>query len=193
MNEHDLQMPDAVALASANRFERIYLSTYFRLEKFVQYFLKNSEAAKDILQDTYLQLWENLDKITDDEKTLSLLRTYATHRMINVLRKTASDRKHAELFYAHRDLVTTADHPLHLKETLAEYKQALDELPDQQRVIFRLRTEEGLSYQEIAHQLKSTPRTIKYHLSEARRRLRLQFPVDKLALAVLLAEIQRFT
>jgi RNA polymerase sigma-70 factor (ECF subfamily) len=59
--------------------------------------------------------------------------------------------------------------------------------------VFRLSTEEGLSYKQIAEQLSSTPRTIKYHLSEARKRIRLQFPMDKLALALLLAEMQRFS
>jgi RNA polymerase sigma-70 factor (ECF subfamily) len=183
--------PQPPQVALANRFERIYLSTYFRLEKFVQHFIRNPEAAKDMLQDTYVQLWEHLEQIRDDEKILPLLRTYATHRMINMLRKSAKDQQHAELFYARQEVITTADETLNLKESLQEYETVLNRLTDQQRTVFRLSTEEGMSYKQIAEELNSTPRTIKYHLSEARKRLRLQFSTDKLAIVLLLVEMQR--
>lgn len=193
MDRDHSQINTPGSLALANRFERIYLSTYFQLEKFVHHFIRNPEAAKDVLQDTYIQLWENMERITDDEKVLSLLRTYATHRMINILRKGAKDRQHAEIFHARQEVITTADESLYFKETMMEYEQVLGALTDQQRRVFRLSTEEGLSYKEIADKLECTPRAIKYHLAEARKRMRSHFPVDRLAIALLLLEIQRIS
>jgi RNA polymerase sigma factor (sigma-70 family) len=173
------------------RFEKIYGETFFRLEKFVRSFIKREEGVKDVLQETYIRLWNNLGQLGDDEALLPLLRTYATNLMINALRKSAREQQRARLFYERQELHVSPEDALDYKETLEAYTQAVDTLPDKRREIYRLVEDEGLSYKETAERMNLTPHAIRYHLVEARRVLARELSVDKLALAVLIAEIYR--
>lgn len=173
------------------RFEKIYGETFHRLEKFVRSFIKREEGVHDVLQETYIRLWNNLDRLNDDEALLPLLRTYATNLMINALRKAAKEQQRARLFYQSQDLPVSPDEALAYKQTLEAYSQALDTLPDKRREIYRLVEDEGLSYKETAERMNLTPHAIRYHLVEARRILARELSVDKLALAVLIAELYR--
>jgi RNA polymerase sigma-70 factor (ECF subfamily) len=177
--------------AAILRFEKIYGETFYRLEKFVRSFIKREEGVHDVLQETYIRLWNNLDRLSDDEALLPLLRTYATNLMINALRKSAKEQQRARLFYDRQELPASPEEALDFKETLEAYTQAIDTLPSTRKEIYRLVEDEGLSYKETAERMNLTPHAIRYHLVEARRVLARELSVDKLALAVLIAEIYR--
>lgn len=177
--------------ATVLRFEKIYGETFFRLERFVRSFIKKEEGVHDVLQETYIRLWANIDGLKDDEALFPLLRTYATNIMINALRKSAREQQRAQLFYERRELPVSPEDALDYKQTLEAYEQAIDTLPDKRKEIYRLVEDEGLSYKETAERLNVSPHTIRYHLVEARRALQRELSLDKLALAVLIAEIYR--
>lgn len=175
----------------AQRFERIYGATFTRLEYFVRNFIKREESIYDVLQETYIRLWENLPQLSDDESILPLLRTYSTNIMINALKKSAKELKRAEVFYSTRELTCSSVDDLDLKENMKAYQQALESLPPKRRQIYQLIHEEELSYKEISERLQISPNTIKYHLVEARRTLAKEFSTDKLLLAVFLSVFLR--
>jgi RNA polymerase sigma-70 factor (ECF subfamily) len=56
-------------------------------------------------------------------------------------------------------------------ETMALLSSAIAELDDTQRAIFVLRTQEDLSFREIAEMLGTTEETARWHMLQARRRL----------------------
>ena len=171
------------------RFEAIYLTTYFRLSIFVQRFIRDKENAKDILQDTYTILWEQMPTIKDDEKVYPLLRTYATNLMINRIRKAAREKTRESIFYARQELLTTTEEALGYKETMHQYKLAIDLMPVQQKQVLQMSVEEGMSHREIAEKLNITSRTSKYLLGQARTFLKTQLRPDKLAVAILLFKL----
>ncbi|NML22941.1 sigma-70 family RNA polymerase sigma factor [Pseudoflavitalea sp. G-6-1-2] len=177
------QRPDAQTI---QRFEEIYLASFPRLSLFVHRFMRNKEAARDILQDTYTTLWEQLPSIKDDNKVYPLLRTYATNLMINLIRKKAREKKREEMFYASQEVLTTTEASFDLKEAMEQYKQALDQLPLKQKQVLQLSLEEGMTHVEIAGKLNISSRTSKYLLMQARTFLRTQLQADKLAIAILL-------
>lgn len=157
------------------RFERIYQATYFRLMYFIKRMTRNEIAREDLLQETYVHLWINLEKISDDERVFPLLRTYATNIIINSLKKSAREQFRAEQFYKNLEQVTTQEEVIEIKESLERYERILEQIPVQQRTIFRLSMEEGFTYKEIAEKMNLSPDTIKYHLTQVRRTLRSQF------------------
>jgi RNA polymerase sigma-70 factor (ECF subfamily) len=178
-------------LTAAIRFEKIYQATFFRLEHFVRSFIKREEAMHDVLQETYIRLWENLENLEDDDSLLPLLRTYATNVMINSLKKSAKEVQRAQVFYSRQELTCSSEEDLDLKENMQAYQQAVEALPPKRRQIYRLIHEEELTYKEIAEKLNISTHTIKYHIMEARKALLNEFSADKLTLAILLAELHR--
>ncbi len=178
-------------MTRVHRFKKIYAATSPRLEHFVRSFIKREEAVHDVLQETYIRLWENMAGLTDDHSILSLLRTYATNIMINALKKSAKELERAQVFYSQQELICSSEEDLDLKENMQAYEQAVEALPPKRRLIYRMIRDEELTYKEIAEKLNISTHAIKYHIVEARRTLVNDLSADKLALAMLLMEIHR--
>jgi len=177
------------SLSQADRFEKIYVSTYSRLYSFVKYYVWGDDAVKDVLQECYIRLWENLATVKDDKKILPLLRTYATNITIDAVRKKSKELERAIIYYSQRESTSAADEPLNSREVLEIYRQAVNALPSQQRKVFQMVREDGLSHQEVSEQLNISTHTIKRHMQEALHTLRGKFPAGTLPLLLLLVNL----
>ncbi len=65
------------------------------------------------------------------------------------------------------------------REEVAVLRQAIEQLPGEQRIIFVLRHFEGLAYEEIAEALQVPLGTVKWRLHEAVRRLEIALVESK--------------
>lgn len=175
------------ASSPLQRFEEIYATTHDRLNFFVKRYVWSDAAAKDVLQECYIRLWEKMAELKDDEKLLPLLRTIALRITIDQVRKNARDLYRAEVFHAAQPVVTAADEGLNFREVMQRYQDAVSGLPLQQRKVFQMHKEEGLSYQDIARELEISPHTVKRHMSEALQTLRTQLSPEVMTLAGLIA------
>lgn len=105
--------------------------------------LKDEERAKDVVQDAYVRLWENVSSVSF-EKVKSWLFSTAYRLMIDGVRR---DKKQgdfedvSESKYSHNDGYTDLNDKLH---------EALDTLPSDQKAVLLLRDYEGYSYEEIS-------------------------------------------
>ncbi len=129
-----------------------------------RFMLKNtrdSDLAKDIVQDSFIRLWDNKEKV-DAQKVKSYLFTTAYHLFIDHTRKekkkTTMDAV-APQEYAHNDQYTDLQEILH---------EAIAQLPDKQRSVVMLRDYEGYSYQEIANITKLSESQVKVYIYRAR-------------------------
>ena len=131
-----------------------------RICRFVDKLLLNSEVAKDITQDVFLKLWENLDKI-DHSKVKSWLFTTAYHASIDYAKK--AKRFQNEEFIPEKTIEPVSSD---LKKIVMD---ALDLLNDSQRTIVLLRDYEGYSYEEIGEILGLNESQVKVYLFRARK------------------------
>ncbi|MBN9384151.1 MAG: sigma-70 family RNA polymerase sigma factor [Chitinophagaceae bacterium] len=178
-------MPENVSsppTALVRRFEKIYSDTYYKLYGFVKHYVWDEDAIKDVLQECYVRLWQNMEKVQDDEKILPLLRTYAMHITIDVVRKTAKELKRAGIYHSRQSQPATADEGLHIQEAMRLYKEAVNALPPRQKMVFELVREKGLTYREISDQLNISTHTLKRHMNEALHTLRSRFPPEMLTM-----------
>ncbi|WP_315817078.1 sigma-70 family RNA polymerase sigma factor [Paraflavitalea speifideaquila] len=171
------------------RYEKMYFSTKDRLISFVQYNMRDRGIADDIVQECYIRLWENMDKVDDDESILQLLRTYAHNLIIDHIRKAARAALRAEQYGQQQPAVCGADEGLLLKEVLREYDAIVESLPPRRQAIYRLVKEEGLSHREIASRLNISTNTIEKHMNEALYTLRTHFTADKLPVIILITAL----
>ena len=61
-----------------------------------------------------------------------------------------------------------------LKEAEQILAKAIDQLPQQQKLVYQLSREQGLKHEEIARQLNLSPGTVKNHMIRALKTLREQ-------------------
>ncbi len=111
--------------------------------RFILKNIKDSEKAKDIVQDTFEKLWIKVDTVSY-EKARSYLFTTAYHTMIDLLRREKKQVDFQQIraeHIAHYDQYSDVNEILH---------KAIDKLPPAQKAVILLRDYEGYSYDEIA-------------------------------------------
>lgn len=149
---------------------------------FVQ-FLGDQELASDLMQDVFLKLIQSksdLDKISDMDGYIYQM---CRNRAYDHLKRAYKDKEYREHLQSHLKLSPNHTTPEVEKKMEAEHYQeilerSLDQLPDQQRLIFNLSKREGLSHQKIAEKLDLSPITVRNHLHRAMKKLRTTINPD---------------
>jgi len=131
------------------------------LFRFVAKNLKDSDAARDVVQDTFEKLWLKVEQV-DFQKSKSYLFTAGYHTMIDKIRK----EKHSAVMEDHHEaLVQTENKYTDLKKVL---NKALETLTDIQRHVVLLRDYEGYSYEEIGDITGLNESQVKVYIYRAR-------------------------
>lgn len=146
-----------------DRYER-------RLVRYAERLVGDLEAARDIAQDCFLRLCRQPGGV-DDGRLAEWLFTVCRHRAIDHLRKEG--RMHAEPEFA--DTLAEAAPPgdgVEAAEQALALRQRLAVLPPRQREAVRLKFEEDLSYQAIAHVMQTSVSNVGVLLHHAIRSLR---------------------
>lgn len=110
--------------------------------RFIRGNLKDEDRANDIVQDSYEKLWRRVAEI-DFTVAKSWLFTTAYNTMIDIIRK---EKRIITLEPDHENELIDESHYSDLNEILNE---ALQRLPEQQKISVMLRDYEGYSYKEI--------------------------------------------
>jgi RNA polymerase sigma-70 factor (ECF subfamily) len=131
------------------------------LYRFVLKSIKDVHKAEDIVQDSYEKLWKNVENV-DGNKVKSYLFTTAYHTMIDIIRK---DKRSA---YSDDLKLTEESHENNYSDLAEILKEAVEKLPEIQRMVLLLRDYEGYSYQEIGDMANLSESQVKVYIYRAR-------------------------
>ena len=142
--------------------------------------------AEEIVQDSFLKLWQHRRELHDIIKFDSWFFTIARNLCYSALRKIALDRKiQAAREWQSEQAVATAEEILITRENRELIEAAINQLPEQQRRIYKLSREGGLTYEEIAAELNISRNTVKEHLRRAVAGIKAYIEM-RLAIAIIL-------
>ena len=131
---------------------------------------KSHQHANDIVQEVFMKLWEHRSSIGEIKNIDAWLVRAVKNKVIDFLRKVAADdRLKASLWRKIEQKQAALDSPLEAKESEQLMHEAVDALPAQRKMVYRLNRETGLSYQEIADELSISRHTVKNQLYLALR------------------------
>lgn len=133
--------------------------------RFVLKHIKNEDAAKDIVQDTFTKVWVKKDDI-DATKVKSYLFTTAHHTLIDYTRR-AKPQDDVEAIDKHH-----YEKPLQNMDLQAILDEALEQLPEIQRTVILLRDYEGYAYDEIGEITGLKESQVKVYIFRARKKLK---------------------
>ena len=135
--------------------------------------VRDRHAAEDLLQECFLRFWRHLDTLDETRPLYGFLRKVAVNLGLNHLRGRSRRGAAVEAMARERRRVDRADpKDDDVKETSAALREALEQLPEEQRVCLALRVQEGMSYAEIAETAGVAVGTVMSRLSRARLALR---------------------
>src|SRR5450759_2131051 len=135
-------------------FDMLYNRYSKRLYKFAYSILKSPEESENIVQDVFLSLWENRNKVEKDSSVKYYLFTIAYNSAISIIRKKVRESQFIEYLKSLQDLnQEPANIELEYHELTDRLEDIVNHLPDRQKSVYLLHNIEGLKYNEIAVRL----------------------------------------
>jgi len=154
-------------------FDALFASYGKRLYHFTYAYLKSKEEAEGVVQEVFLRIWRNRQKLKPDLSFKAYLFKIAYHCILEVFKQNSSRQ-----FYLHG----ITNEAVHFTEKMNErlnYQMLLEkvdtliaQLPPRQQEILIKRKKEDLPVKVIAGQLGISPKTVENHLTEALKKIR---------------------
>lgn len=169
-------------------FAAVYEMYSKRLYYFAHRFLKNKEQSEEIVSESFLNLWLNKEKLDTRYPIEPYLYTIARRLTLNVLRNIATSKAAQEkLWLLFNETHNETEEAIFVADLERFSEESIVKLPRQQQQVFRLSRREGLNYDEIAQKLDISRNTVKNHLVQAVKTLRVQFSRSNLSILLLIS------
>ena len=163
-----------VAVGDTRAFRQIFDALFSNLTKFSFSFVHSKEAATEIVDELFVQLWVKRDDIMKINDLRVYLYTATKNASLNYISKKAKQielEPYENLQVQMTDLVSP-EQIMISKEMLQKIKEAIDSLPPRCKLIFKFVREDGLSYSEVAEILGLSIKTIDSQMVIAVARIR---------------------
>ncbi len=152
-----------------------------RLKNFAFYFMKDDEQAEDIVQDTFIKLYEKKDYYRPIGKFSTWIYTITRNLANTELRK----KKRKNLVYLSHFKKEKGDYELPADEQgfdkdyeneflIKKIHEAIEKLPENYKSVIVLRDIQELSYDEITEIVQVPLGTVKSRINRARLQLKLE-------------------
>ena len=171
---HISDMQHRIAVSDDEQAYR-QLFIYFapRLRQFSFSICHQMQEAEEVVSDVFLRIWEKR-KTLDHIHNLKLY-LYIAVRNHSLNRKKAGEKRQAlNLDDLQVDLVAPQASPdisAELNELQQQVHAAVQSLPPQCKLVFKLQREDGLKQKEVAELLNLQPKTVENHLSLALKKI----------------------
>lgn len=154
-------------------FEDLYRLFFTRLFNFSMLYIHKKEVAEEIVNDIMMKVWNKKEELTRINNLETYLFVAARNHSLNYLAQYSPYHVAIEPDNPQGQLIDLHDpnKELEWKELHSRLSQAIDELPDQCRTVFRLIREEGFRYKQVAEILNISPRTVETQLFRAIKKL----------------------
>jgi RNA polymerase sigma-70 factor (ECF subfamily) len=157
-------------------FKVIFDEWFDKIYSFSFRYLKNRALSEEIVQETMIQLWLNREKIDEGLPLAPYIFTICRRLSLNSLRQISTSKNASQkLFLEMREAVNTTEEAIFVAELVRITEEALNLMPKQQQQVYRMSRNQGLSLDEIALELGIMKNTVKKHLSEALRAIRIHY------------------
>ena len=129
--------------------------------------------AEDILQTTFMRLWEHWDELNDREAVLAYLFSTAKNTFLNLCEHDTIRHIYEEYVLRHGDEASAESEQKQDVNSLEAYlKELVESMPPMRRKVFVMSRYEHKSNREIAQALQISEKTVEVHITLALRELR---------------------
>ncbi|WP_386270373.1 RNA polymerase sigma factor [Zunongwangia endophytica] len=155
-----------------NTFGHIFETFYEKLLAFTIGYTRDKAIAEDIVQQSFIKLWEKRKDLADDTMIDAYLFTLCRNKFIDKYRKERKIVLLTDELYLESALESEneSDEKTAYKKQLLH--KAITKLPEKCKEVFLLKQKENLRNKEIAAYLKISEKTVEDHISRAMRLLR---------------------
>lgn len=167
---HDMQ---ALVEGNETAFEMLFRTYYKPLCQYAYSFLNDKDEAEEVVQSTFISVWEKRSDIRIETSMKSYLYRSVRNGCLNFIKHI----KVRKQFVASENLGGEPAHDGVSQKVISgelegKILAAMKVLPEQCRLVFQLSRFEELKYQEIATQLNISVKTVENHMGKALKIMR---------------------
>jgi len=161
-----------IAEGDEKAFEEVFHAYRDKLYAFIYQISHSKEIAEDTVQDVFLKIWNIRRRLSDIENFNAFLFQMSKNHVINQLRRMSRETLMLIERQAYKTEVPTPDQQVIYKNIYQMLDRIIDNLPQQQKTVYRLSRESHLKQEEIAQKLAISQSTVKNHMTQALRTIR---------------------
>jgi len=162
-----------VSEGDENAFNVLFRAYYPRISSFAMRLTRSEITAQETVQEVFIKIWLKRNALRSINNFDAYLFAIVRNHVYNILRRQALEIQARTLLQSEMNIAVSGEEdPLFEKKQLL--RRVIDGLPLQQRKVLQLCRLQGLKYQEAAELLNISQLTVKAHLQQALRNIRLQ-------------------
>lgn len=162
-------------------FKVLFDACHHGLFNYLYFRSKDAVLSEDLLQETFLKIWENRKKLDENQSVKAYLYKIANNLFLN-------HQRHLRIVDEHRNQIQSnsfldTNHPQFLmeeQEFRIKLMSEIESLPDRTREIFLMSRVEALFNREIAERLEISLKTVEVHIGKALNQLSSSIPEEYL-------------
>ncbi|MCL1673938.1 RNA polymerase sigma factor [Elizabethkingia meningoseptica] len=194
--ENDITLLERVKRQDQQAFRILYNRYFTLLFRRVYGKIKNEDIARDILQETWIKVWEDPDFILKKDIELNaFLLKHCDYRILDYFRNLKYKMEFSEEKYPeisddeYMEILDTLD----TKELLVKIQDIIDQLTSTEKQVFELRIMNRKSVEETAKILNISEKTVRNYLSsalgEVRKQLKTHYKASRYVAAIFYIEL----
>ncbi len=156
-------------------YKNLFNAYYNVLCNYAFKFLQNEMDAEDAVIEVFVHFWTNKNSISIEEgKLKSYLFSSVKNKALGLIRSGKIRDKHKQHYSeVLKSVSIDSSHDEDLFLFREALKRSVRQLPTKSREVYLLRTQNGLTFAEIADELNINRRTAENHMATAVKKLRI--------------------
>ncbi|WP_088322949.1 RNA polymerase sigma factor [Polaribacter tangerinus] len=163
MKDENILVAELKNATTKDKAFRALLSLYKkRLYWHIRKIVISHDDADDVLQNTFIKVYRNIDKFNQESKLFSWMYRIATNEAISFINKRAK-KNNIEVSEIKNQLVNSLESDIYFTgdEIQQILQKAIATLPQKQQLVFNMKYFDELKYQEIADILETSVGALK--------------------------------
>ncbi len=167
-------------------FKYLFNTYYNRLVAYITTYNNNIAQSEDIVQQTFIKLWDNREKLDEGQSPKGYLYTIAYNLYCDTLKTKKKQEKLMSVIWE-RALRDRIEDDIDAKEKrILKMKEVIESLPPRCKEILKLNKIQGVMYKDIAKHMGISIKTVEAQMRIAFAKIREAFKNEQLFLFLLL-------
>ncbi|MCW3466135.1 RNA polymerase sigma factor [Chitinophaga nivalis] len=169
---HSTTLPALVALGDQTAFTQLFLQYRDRVYTTAYRVTESTMEAEEIVQDVFMKIWTIREELPGIINLEAYIFTIARNLTFNALKRLLRERERTGAMPTDGAPAISPEAESNAREFMVVLRQAIDQLPPQQKQVYLLTKEEELTKAQVAERMGISPNTVKSHYDAAVRTIR---------------------
>lgn len=178
------QIQSGISQGNEQSLAALYKLFSKRLIHFARVVTRSGDVAEEVVEDVFVKLWSNRDKIMEIDNLTVYLYVAVKNRSLNSISQKARELIQApfdDLDIEVGDMTADPYNLLVTSEMMQKMQQAVESLPPRCKMIFKLVREDGLKYKEVADILNISVNTIDVQMAIAIKKICTMLEIKRIS------------